>query len=395
MTEGPRVAYVLCTVGETSAQDDPIVLVLKRWRVLAICAALGAAAAIAYAFAAREWYEARLTVVPSNSPSSTVHDAAALAFASKLPGLDPVFSDSRRIEAVLTSGSVTDAVIDKFGLQKRYGTAYRELARAGLWAHCSTSVDRKSGVVALTCEDTDPDVAMKMTAYFGEVGNQVFQRISTSSGREEARFLEQQVVSARRDVDEASRQLRDFQEKNKVIDLPEQSKAVISAMASIEGDLISKQLELSYLSTFSGRTESRVAQLEQQISVLKSKLGQFEATQRMVDAAPGTGSGSASEFFPGALKVPQLRFELEQLLRDQKIKETVYALITERYEMAKADAARDTPTFQILDSPTLPTLRVRPMRKKLAVMGFGAGFVLGMGWILGPVWWRRRFARAS
>jgi len=58
-----------------------------------------------------------------------------------------------------------------------------------------------------------------MTAFFGEVGNRVFGRISASSAREERRFLETQVVKARKDVDEASRKLREFQEKHRVIDL--------------------------------------------------------------------------------------------------------------------------------------------------------------------------------
>src|SRR5262245_21246662 len=111
-----------------------------------------------------------------------------------------------------------------------------------------------------------------MAAYFGEAGNRVFGTISASSAREERRFLESQVVKARQDVDQASRKLREFQEHNKVIDLPEQSKAVISAMASLQGELVSKQLELSYLNSFSSRTESSVVQLQQQIAIMQAKL---------------------------------------------------------------------------------------------------------------------------
>src|SRR5262249_23687795 len=155
-----------------------------------------------------------------------------------------------------TSTSVTDEVIEKFRLDARYATAHREQTRIALWSHCSTNIDRKSGVVALTCEDRDPKLAMEMTTYFGEAGNRAFIRVSGSSAREEERFLETQVAKTRRDVDEASRKLREFQERHKIIDLSEQSKAVISAMASIKGELMSKQLELSYLSGFSAPTEA-------------------------------------------------------------------------------------------------------------------------------------------
>jgi capsule polysaccharide export protein KpsE/RkpR len=296
---------------------------------------------------------------------------------------------------VLASTSVADEVIDKFGLDARYETAHREQTRTALAEHCASFVDRKSGVVSLTCEDKDPAEAKAIAESFGEVGNRVFGRVSVSSAREERAFLEQQVVKARHDVDDASRKLREFQEQHKIIDLPEQSKAVISAMAQIKGEMVSKQIELGYLSGFSGRGESNVQQLEQQIAVMSDKLRQLEETQ----AARGSGAGSAAtagsaNFFPNAMRVPELRFELEQLMREQKIEETVFGLMTQRYEMAKVDEARDTSTFQILDHPTLPTYRSRPRRTRSAMFGLGIGFVVACSWILLPAWWRRRVVTA-
>jgi LPS O-antigen subunit length determinant protein (WzzB/FepE family) len=66
--------------------------------------------------------------------------------------------------------------------------------------------------------------------------------------------------------------------------------------------------------------------------------------------------------------------------------------MTQRFEMAKIDEARDTSTFQILDSPTLPTHYSRPSRKRCVIFGFAGGLVIGIAFILVPVWWRRRTA---
>jgi len=376
---------------------DVLVLVLRRWHRIAVFAVLGFAAAAAYGLMATEWYEARLSVVPT-APS---RENAAQALAARLPGIDAASTDSKRIEAVLGSESVADEVIAKFKLLERYGSDHIELVRAALAKHCTTSLDKKSGVVGLICEDTDPAIARDMAAYFGEVGNRVFGRISKTSAHAEARFLEAQVASARKAVDDASRGLRDFQERHKLIDLPEQTKAVISAMASMKGELISKQLELSYVSGFAGRGESNVQSLEQQIAVLQRKLDQLTADNGPASAedhpAPtaGSGDGSGRDFFPNAMTVPRLRYELEQLVRDQKVKETVFALLTQRYEMARVDTARDTPSFQILDNPTLPTLRSRPLRRKVAVAGGFAGAIFGLAWVVVPVWWRGRIAGVS
>ena len=364
---------------------DLVVVLARRWKTLAITAALGAAIAVAYALLATEWYAATLTVVPSQRSQ----DIAAMSLAAKLPGLESFSTDVQRIQAVLASNSVADEVIAKFDLQNHYGTPHLEQAREALHNHCGIGVDRRSSVVWLTCEDPEPQRAMDMAKSFGEIGNKVFGRVSVSSAREERIFLERQVEKTRHDVDEASRKLREFQEAHKVIDLPEQSKAVISAMAQIKGEMVSKQIELSYLSGFSGRGESNVVQLQQQIAVMEGKLHQMEEAHATEPTGSGAGSGSAN-FFPNAMNVPQLRFELEQLMREQKIQETVFGLMTQRFEMARVDEARDTSSFQILDSPTLPTFRSRPRRRQIVMAGVGLGLALGAAWILIPLWWRRR-----
>lgn len=373
------------------AAFEPVRALLQRWKLLVIAAVLGAGAGIAYLIIAPNWYEATLTVVPSQRSQ----DSAAMSLAAKLPfGFDSMTTDVQRIHAVLISVSVADAVIDKFDLQRRYGTNYREKTRMALAEHCRAAFDRKSSVVSLTCEDKDPKVAMQLASYFGEVGNRVFGRISASSAREERKFLEVQVTKARADVDEASEKLRQFQEEHKIIDLPEQSKAVISAMASIQGDMLSKQLQLSYLSSFSAPSESQVVQLQEQISIMKRKLSQLEDESSVTHAAGSAAGSGDKEFFPDAMRVPELRYQLEQLLREQKIQETLFFLLTQRYEMAKVDEARDTSTFQILDEPTLPAMRSRPRRVKTVVTTTALATVLAAAWLLVPLWWRSR-ARSS
>jgi len=366
-------------------------LLIQKWRVVVVFATLGIGVAIAYVLFAPNWYAARLTVVPSER----TQDVSVLAKLPSIGGLNSSFqTDVQRIRAVLTSQSVANEVITKFGLQERYGVEHPEHARNALWSHCVTGIDKKSGVVELVCEDQDPAMAMAITSYFGEVGNRVFGRISASSAREERRFLEAQVIQSRKDVDQASRELRAFQEKHKLIDLPEQSKAVISAMASIKGDLLSKQLQLSYLTSFSSGTESSVVQLQQQIAIMERKLNQLESSDAnakppAAGSAAGSATGSA-DFFPGAMRVPELRFELEQLFREQKIKETLFFLMTQRFETAKVDEARDTSTFQILDQPTLPTYKSRPKRLRILITGLAGGLALAAAWIVLSAWWRRR-----
>lgn len=359
------------------------------WRALAVGAVAGALAFGSYAFLTPKWYEAQLAVVPgapTKSPSALA-GALSVELPGDLGGMGG--SDTERIQAVMKSRTVTDAVIEKFGLTERYGQKFIEGTRLALWKHCSTKIDKKPNVVTVTCEDKDPKMAQAMTAYFGVVGNRVLRHISASSAGEERRFLEQRVSDAKRDANEASAKVREFEEKHKIVDLPEQSRAVVSAMATLKGDLLSKQLELDYLHGFSSSDESTATQLRRQVGVMQSKMRSLEDVPDD-DQPPPAGAAppakrakaAAQDIFPIAMTVPKLRFELGELYREQKVQETLFLLLTQRYEMARVDEARDTSVFQILDEPTVPTHHSSPKRAQLVMLGFLLGLCAGAAFTL-------------
>lgn len=363
---------------------DIIHVLRARWRSLAVGGLAGLATLTCYALVAPKWYEAQLSVVPGTPSKAPSGLAGALSL--ELPiDIGMGGADAERIQAVMQSRSVTDAVIEKFALTERYDKKYVEDTRKAFWKHCSTRVDKKPSVVTVTCEDKDPKLAQAMTAYFGVVGNRVMRHISASSAGEERRFLEERVAEAKKDANEASERVREFEEKHKIIDLPEQSKAVVSAIASIKGDLLSKQLELEYLHGFSSSDESTAVQLRRQVDVMESKMRTLEEPVADQTDSPPTSTGTTKrtrdgqrkDIFPVAMTVPRLRYELGELYRQQKIQEALYMLLTQRFETARVDEARDTSVFQILDEPALPTRPSWPKRTQLVVLGFLVGLLAG------------------
>lgn len=372
--------------------DDPwldaLAKMRARRRAIFSIVAVGTVAAVAYALLAPKWYEAEIAVIPGTPQKG--NSGALAALTGDLPlDLNLGGSDAERIQAVLHSRSVTDAVITKFQLMARYDDSYIEATRKTLWQHCSTKLEKKAGVVTVSCEDKDPRVAQAMAEYFGEYGNTVFRRVSASSAHEERQFLEERVAETKKAVDAVSAQLREFEEKHKLIDLPEQSKAVVSAIATLNADVLSKQLELSYLGTFSSADESTAVQLRQQIAVMQKKMKALEDSAPEDVRPPPPPSARAGGktrddpgLFPPALAVPRLRFELTQLYREQKIQETLYLLLEQRYEMAKVNEARDTSTFQIIDHAVLPTHKIRPKRAAIIAGGFFVSLLFGIGWAL-------------
>jgi tyrosine-protein kinase Etk/Wzc len=355
--------------------------VLKRMAAIAFaCALLGAI----YALLAPKWYRSVLTVMPAKSQRSggslagLLGDGGSVA-AGLLESTGIGAADAAKVAAVLQSIAVSDAVIEKFDLDKRYREDYRENTRDTLWEHCDIRTLPKPGLVQLSCEDKDPKFVQQMLAYFADYGNQIFRKVSVSSASEEVRFLEKRVAELRQQADDAAKRMREFQEKYKIVDIDTQAKAVVSALAALNSQQISKQLELDYARTFSAREEPSLKQLESQLSVMGRKVKSLEEPQTPAPE-PSTNGGQRRDstkgaMFPAALEVPKLRAAFENLYRDRRVAEATLVIALERLEGAKANEARDTSTFLVLDPPTLPTKKSRPKRALIVALTLIMGVV--------------------
>ena len=361
-------------------------------RIAAVTVALAVAGGI-LGFASPKWYQSSATLVPARAQKST--GIAGLlggdlgALAGSMDGAIGGGADVARVAAVLQGTAVTDATVQKLGLMKRYSVDYPESARELLWRHCSVRPIPKPNVVQLTCEDKDPRFAQEMVTFLSSYGNEVFRRVNVSSATEEVRYLEKRVAELRQQADETATRMREFQERHKIVDLDTQAKAVVSSVAALNAQRISKQMELDYARSYSGMDEAGTRKLESQISIVDDSLRDLERP-RDPATAPGGRGGTTREkrpgMFPPALSVPQLRAEYEKLFRDRKVAEATLVYSLDRLEGARAAEARDVSTFVVLDPATLPTRKSRPSR---------AGFVLGGALIglLGSVifsWWKAR-----
>ena len=344
---------------------------------------IGLCGGLSYGLLAPKWYQASVAVVPAATPKGGMTGVASAISAVDLPiDLGVGGTDVERVGAIFKSTSLTDAVIAKFHLIDRYDERYIEDTRESLQKHCSIKIDKKPGVVTVTCEDRSPTVARDMVGYFAQYGNEVALRISASSAAEERRFLEKRVEQARNDLDKACRDLRDFQQQNGVISLPEQAKAVVESIATMRAEMISKQTQLAYVNSFSASGEAISGQLSAQVGILKTRLKSLEGPGKVAASAASvpTGSRNSPELFPPAMNIPPLQYQLGQVLREQKMQEVLVTLLTQRYEIARMNEARDTSNFQILDNPVLPTKKSRPK----VLMSAGTGMLLGV--VLGFVW---------
>ena len=65
----------------------------------------------------------------------------------------------------------------------------------------------------------------------------------------------------------------------------------------------------------------------------------------------------------------------------------MYELLTEQYEMAKVQEAKEIPSVKVLDAAIVPTKKSFPPRAAIIILGTSLGLALAMTWIAMKTQW--------
>jgi capsule polysaccharide export protein KpsE/RkpR len=355
---------------------------LSRVAIYAFCAST----LIAFLIPVRFQSTTRL-MPPDTLSNSGLGMMAAMAGRAGTDGLGGLAGDLLGVKSsgalfvgILGSQTVQDALIDAFHLKKVYHDSKIEDARKDLAEHTDVSEDRKSGIVTIAVTDHDASRAAAMArAYVNELDRLVAQ-VSTSSARRERIFLEGRLQDVKVDLDSAAKDFSVFASKNTAIDIPEQGKAMVEAAAGLQGQLIAAQSELSGLRTIYSDSNVRVRTVEARVNELDKKLNEIGGAG--VDGGKGENS-----LYPSIRKLPLLGVTYADLYRQTKIQETVYGLLTQQYELAKVEEAKEIPTVKVLDAAIVPTKKTFPPRTVIVLLGTMLGMTIAMTWILGKTRW--------
>jgi hypothetical protein len=103
---------------------------------------------------------------------------------------------------------------------------------------------------------------------------------------------------------------------------------------------------------------------------------------------PPAGKPGVSEELPSIRQLPLLGVKWADLYRQTKIQETVFELLTQQYELAKIEEAKEIPTVKVLDAANVPEKKSFPPRLVIMLMGMFAALSFGSIWVLGIASWQ-------
>ena len=292
-----------------------------------------------------------------NGLNSILGGASGLA---SLAGLSVGGGSGGLYVGMMRSRSIEDVIIDNFNLMEVYHQKYRVKTYTALQKAVNISVGKDDGIIAVTVEDEDPQRAADIANSYVEELKKLNVNLNLSSAGRERVFLENRLGLVKIDLVKAEDALKDFQEKNKAIRIDDQASAIIDAIAKLKGQLASQEVELGVSLSSQTDQNPQVIALREGIAQVKDQISKLEHSP--------VGKKVSDDIFLATSEVPKLGIQYSRLLRNFKVQETLYELLTKQYEIAKINEAKNTSTIQILDKGAVPDRKSKPKRALIVVL---------------------------
>jgi uncharacterized protein involved in exopolysaccharide biosynthesis len=193
--------------------------------------------------------------------------------------------------------------------------------------------------------------------------------------------LEERLKTVKAELDSTAKNFSNFASKNTAIDIPAQGKAMVEAAANLQGRLIAAQAELSGLQQIYTNNNVRVRAAEARVKELQQKLNELGRGD------PADDSKEENALYPSIRRLPVLGVTYADLFLQTKIQATVYELLTQQYETAKVQEAKEIPSVKVLDAPVVPTKKSFPPRTVLTILGTLLGSAVAMTWVVAKTRW--------
>lgn len=332
------------------------------------------------------WYSATTLILPPGGDalslglaSSLMGSASGLATSLSLPFMA---TPSDIVAAILNSRAVGQAVVEKENLMEVFGTSSMENALRQLFSHTSISVTPE-GLVSLSYEDRDRVRAAEVANRFIREADRINRQTSSSQAKSARMFIEERLAQTKTELNRAEDSLRGFQEENKTILLNDQMKAAIDKAAELKAQMVSSEIELNVLSQTFSSSHPRIKSLRSEVNEIKRQLEILEMGDKT-----GDQKGKTLLDVPFA-EVPALSLRLARLIREVKIQESIFELLTQQYEQYKIQETKDTPTVQVLDEAVPPERRAKPRRMLLVILSGVLSVFASLVFVFGLEYFKR------
>ena len=318
--------------------------VLKRRKAVFWATLLFFALSLVYVIFTDRMYESRTLLLP---PLEEGSGGMFVAWLSQLniPSTSLPMSAGSTSAAILAdilhSRRLGEYVAVTLDLRERYGTEGMESTLRELAARTGV-VMTTTGLIHLSVRDEDPAFAAGIANQYIAGLDSLNRFLEFTRAEQTMIFVSKQLVRYRDELARLRGRMSGFQVEHGIIHFEEQVRGAIDVAANLKLRTTMARIERDLLREFARddamelrRKETEYENLNHQLEILME------------------GDSSNAVFFP-LRDMPALYQEYATMERDLEVSERVYSYLLQLYEQAGVDRARNTPSVQIVDEPSIP-----------------------------------------
>lgn len=270
---------------------------------------------------------------------------------------------------MLKSRSVADELIRRFNLQELYGTDSMVATREELEKQVSIT-SGEDGLISIMFDDEDAKRAADIANAYVEELEKLTRHTAITEASQRRLFIEKQIGQTQAKLAQSENALRRTQEQTGVIDLDNQGKAIIEAVADLRAQAAAKEVQISTMQSFAAPRNPDLIRARQELAGLRAQVHKLER-----DNISGNG-----DIMVSTGKMPEAGLEYLRKLRDMKYQQAVYEMLVKQYEIARVDEARNSVVIQLVDPAVALDEETGPRRVLIFLLTTSLALILAVMW---------------
>lgn len=364
------------TANETSWVASFLSLLLplvKGWRWIFALTFLGGVSSIVLALVLPESFQAKATMLLTESKSSPGGSLAKLA-GGDLGSLLTMNDNSSKDELSVILGADTLAMrtIQQFHLVRVWKMdTTKELRREKIlkgWGKAFGFEFGEEDQLVVTFIDADPRFARDvLVAHLARVDS-AWMALKRAEASKKARFVEERSEERMALLQSRMDSLIQFQIDNHIYDPGEQIRATVEALSELETRITGAKVSSEYSKRVEGGT--KVGALQELTSILQAD------ADRLTGASGAKGKDGTGVLLNLRRALP-LSAEYQKKMRLLQLDAAVVEGLSRQVEQLKIESLRNVSVLQMVDPPVPPMQRHSPPRTAMVELITALAFVLG------------------
>ena len=230
----------------------------------------------------------------------------------------------------------------------------------------------EGGLISIVFDDEEAARAAAIANGYVEELGRLTRRIAITEAAQRRLFIERQIGQTQDKLAQAEDALKRTQERTGVIDLDNQGKAIIEAVAELRAKAVAKEVQIVGMQSFATASNPDLIRTRQELAGLRSQIARMEHNDIAGDGDIMVATG----------RMPEAGLEYLRKLREMKYQQAVYEMLARQYEIARVDETRNSVVIQVVDPAVALDEETGPRRGLIVLLATVFTLILAVMWAL-------------